>query len=88
MAESIQRILTRWALNGQHPETPEQIIEWLETAANVWNQHPTPFEWGGKRAARRQRSRLRQQQHRLGGSQACTQIPLSQSPSNGDGHDK
>jgi hypothetical protein len=59
MSESMQRILKRRALNWQHPETPEQIIEWLETAANVWNQHPTPLEWGGKRAARRQRSRLR-----------------------------
>jgi hypothetical protein len=52
--------------------TPQQIIERLETAAQVWNQHPTPFEWGGKRAARRQRARLRQPQHRLGGSGAFT----------------
>jgi hypothetical protein len=88
MAESMQRILERRALNGQHPETPEQIIEWLETAALVWNQHPTPFEWGGKRAARRQRSRLRHQQHRLAGSQACTQIPLPHSQKNGDVHAK
>lgn len=84
MAESMQRILKRRALNGQHPETPEQIIEWLETTANVWNQQPTPFEWGGRRAARRQRARLRQQQHRLGGSQACTQILLSTPSNNGD----
>jgi hypothetical protein len=83
MAESMQRILTRRALNGQHPQTPEQITEWLETTAKVWNQHPTSFEWGGRRAARRQRSRLRQQQHRLGGSQACTQIPLPYPSSNG-----
>lgn len=73
MAESIQRILKRRALDGQHPETPQQIIDRLETAAQVWNQAPTPFEWGGKRAARRQRARLRQQQHRLGGSGAYTQ---------------
>ena len=26
MAESIQRILKRRALSGQHPETPEEII--------------------------------------------------------------
>ena len=45
----------------------------FETAAEVWNQHPTPFEWGGKRAARRQRARARQQGHRLGGSGAVTQ---------------
>lgn len=72
MAESMQRILKRRALDGQHPETPQQIIERLETAAQVWNQQPTPFEWGGKRSARRQRARLRQQQHRLGGSGAFT----------------
>lgn len=72
MAESMQRILKRRALDGQHPETPQQIIERLETAAQVWNQHPTPFEWGGKRAARRQRARWRQPQHRLGGSGAFT----------------
>jgi DDE superfamily endonuclease len=72
MAESMQRILKRRALDGQHPETPQQIIERLETAAQVWNQHPTPFEWGGKRAARRQRARWRQAQHRLGGSGAFT----------------
>lgn len=88
MAESIQRILERRALNGQHPDTPEQIIDWLETAARVWNQHPTPFEWGGKRAARRLRARSRRHQHRLGGSQACTEMPLSRSLSNGDVHAK
>jgi hypothetical protein len=76
MAESMQRILTRRALNGQHPDTPGQIIEWLETSAEVWNQHPTPFEWGGKRFARRQRARLRLQQHRLSSSGACTRLPL------------
>jgi hypothetical protein len=74
MAESVQRILKRRALDGQHPETPQQIIDRLETAAQVWNQHSTPFEWGGKRAARRQRARLRQQQHRLGGSGACINL--------------
>ena len=73
MAESIQRILKRRALDGQHPQTAQQIIERLETVAHIWNQQPTPFEWGGTRAARRQRARLRQQQHRLGGSGACTQ---------------
>jgi hypothetical protein len=66
MAESRQRILKRRALDGQHPETPQQIIERFEIAAQIWNQHPTPFEWGGKRAARRQG-------HRLGGSGASTQ---------------
>ncbi|BAY59207.1 hypothetical protein NIES2135_60840 (plasmid) [Leptolyngbya boryana NIES-2135] len=89
MAESIQRILKRRALDGQHPQSPQQIIERLETVAQVWNQHPTPFEWGGKRAARRQRARLRRQQYRLGGSGACTQ-KMNDSPAvaNGDIHAK
>lgn len=71
MAESIQRILKRRALDGQHPKTPQQIIERFETVARVWNQHPTTFQWGGKRAARRQRARSKR--HRLGGSGAVTQ---------------
>jgi hypothetical protein len=33
MAESIQRVLTRRALSGQHPKTPQEIIHWLEAAA-------------------------------------------------------
>ncbi len=69
MAESIQRIIIRRALDGQNPETPEQIIAWLEAVARGWNNDPTPFEWGGARAARRQRSRIRR--HALGGSGAC-----------------
>jgi len=73
MAESIQRILKRRALDGQHPDTPQHIMDRFETAAEVWNQHPTPFEWGGKRAARRQRARARRQGHRVGGSGAMTQ---------------
>ena len=40
-AESVQRILKRRALDGQHPETPQQIIDRLEVAAQVWNQHST-----------------------------------------------
>ncbi|WP_309572528.1 transposase [Deinococcus sp.] len=70
MAESIQRILVRRALSGHHPSSAVQIIEWLEASARGWNQAPTPFAWGGKRRARRQRARARQ--HRLGGSGACT----------------
>ncbi len=68
MAESIQRILVRRALSGQNPQAPEQIIAWLEAVASVWNQNPTPFEWGGTRAARRERSR--QRRSALGGSGA------------------
>jgi hypothetical protein len=74
MAESMQRILVQRALNGQQPETPEQIISLLERVAQGWNLDPTPFEWGGKRAARRQRSRLRR--YALGGSGACVRRPI------------
>jgi len=76
MAESIQRIVGRRALEGQTPETPQQIMEALEATAKGWNREPTPFVWGGKRAARRQRSR--QRRHALGGSGACTQRPVRQ----------
>jgi hypothetical protein len=74
MAESIQRILKRRALSGHHPTTPAQIIEWLEATARGWNRAPTPFIWGGKRAARRTRSRERR--HAQGGSGACTRRPI------------
>ena len=70
MAESIQRILVRRALAGHHPTSAGQVIEWLEASARGWNSHPTPFVWGGKRRARRQRSRARR--HPLGGSGAYT----------------
>lgn len=70
MAESIQRILVRRALAGQCPTNPTQIIEWLEATARGWNTHPTPFVWGGKRRARRQRASARS--HPLGGSGATT----------------
>ncbi len=74
MTESIQRILARRALSGEHPRQPEQIIEWLEAAARGWNRNPTPFEWGGHRARRRVRARDRR--HALGGSGACTRTPI------------
>lgn len=74
MTESIQRILKRRALAGQHPTTPEEIIAWLEAVAQAWNRNPTPFEWGGKRATRRARSR--QRRHAVGGSAACTRRPV------------
>jgi transposase len=67
MAESIQRIIVRRALDGQHPQTPTEIITWLEETVTGWNRHPTPFVWGGKRKQRRERARLR----RLGGSGAA-----------------
>jgi len=66
MAESVQRIISRRALAGQHPETPQEIIGWLEETVAGWNTTPTPFVWGGKRHARRERA----QQRRIGGSAA------------------
>jgi hypothetical protein len=77
MAESLQRILKRRALEGQEPSSPEQIIAWLEAVAEHWDRSPTPFEWGGKRAVRRRRQRDRR--HRLGGSGACTRRPIRRS---------
>jgi transposase len=74
MAESIQRIIERRALAGQHPQSPAEIIEWLEAATRGLNRQPTPFIWGGKRAARRSRSR--QRRYALGGSGACTYRPI------------
>jgi DDE superfamily endonuclease len=74
MAESLQRILKRRALDGQYPTDTDQIIAWFEAVARHWDVAPTPFAWGGKRAARRQRQRERR--HRVGGSGACTRIPL------------
>jgi hypothetical protein len=74
MAESIQRILAGRALAGQHPESPEQLIQWLEAVARGWNVAPTPFVWGGKRALRRQQARERR--YHLGDSGAVTHQPV------------
>jgi hypothetical protein len=73
-AESIQRILVDRALAGQHPESPAQLIEWLEAVARGWNAHPNPFIWGGKRALRRQRARERR--YILSGSGATSYRPI------------
>ncbi len=78
MVESVQRIIVRRALAGEHAESVEELIEWLGAAARGWNQEPTPFEWGGKRAARRERARGRR--HRLGGSGAWTRRPIRRRP--------
>ena len=79
MAESIQRILVRRALAGQAPGSPDDIIDWLEATARGWNADPTPFEWGGKRQLRRERSRQRHRQT-LGGSGACARRPFHRRP--------
>jgi hypothetical protein len=75
MAESVQRIIVRRALAGQHPQSAAEVMEWLEASARGWNAAPTPFEWGGRRRARRQRARARR--HALGGSGACTRRPIA-----------
>ena len=74
MAESIQRVLKRRALEGQHPQAPEEIIDWLEATAQGWNLDPTPFVWSGKRTARRERAAYRR--YCIGGSGARTHQPL------------
>ena len=74
MAESMQRILKRRALAGEHPTTPQAIIAGLEATARAWNRAPTPFAWGGKRAARRERAR--QRRHAAGGSGARAMRPI------------
>ena len=75
MAESIQRILKRRALSGQHPRSPVEIGTWFQQTARAWNRQPTPFLWNGKR---RQRRRKRPGDgHAIGGSGAHTRHPVS-----------
>src|SRR3954454_22916218 len=74
MAESLQRILKRRALDGQYPTDAAQIIAWFEAAARHWDAAPTPFVWGGEQSARRRRQRERR--HHLGGSGACSRDPV------------
>jgi len=74
LAESIQRIVVRRALAGQHPESTDDLSGWLAATVRGWNTAPTPFEWGGKRAARRERAWTRR--HALGGSGGCTRRPI------------
>jgi DDE superfamily endonuclease/Homeodomain-like domain len=70
MAESVQRIIVRRALAGQHPHDTTTLKQWLQDTVAGWNRAPTPFIWGGKRQARRDRAYARR--HRLGGSGATT----------------
>ena len=74
LAESVQRILVRRALDGQHPTSAQEVMTGLADQVAGWNAAPTPFAWGGKRAARRQRARERR--HRLGGSGGDTRRPI------------
>jgi hypothetical protein len=64
MAESLQRIVCGRALSGQHPQSQDDLLTWLDDAVASWNAAPTPFDWGGKRQERRQRAHARH----LGGS--------------------
>ena len=59
LAESIQRIVVRRALEGHHPQSQDELIAWLDDTVAGWNAHPTPFTWHGKRYERRQRARRR-----------------------------
>lgn len=74
MAESIQRILKRRALDGFHPHAVQTIIDRLEAVARGWNADPTPFIWNGKRRTRRDRAR--QRLHAVSGSGAATSRPI------------
>jgi len=76
MAESIQRIITRRALVGAHPQSSQQVIDLLDATVRSWNLCPTPFIWGGKRLARRERARVRRRECRLGGSGAVVRRSL------------
>jgi hypothetical protein len=80
MAESIERVLKRRALDGQHPHSPEEIGDWFEQTARGWNEQPTPFVWNGKR--RQRRRSYGDRAHRLGGSGACTYRPLPRNRAN------
>jgi len=75
MAESVQRILIRRALSGQHPQSASDLRAWLEAVVRGWNRAPTPFAWGGKRAERRRRARERR--HGVGGSGAYAHRPIA-----------
>jgi hypothetical protein len=75
MAESVQRIIIRRALSGQHYQSAEELMDALKSAVCGWNANPTPFIWGGKRKERRIRTKERR--HALGGSAAYSRRPLT-----------
>jgi hypothetical protein len=74
LAESVQRIIVRRALAGHSPRSAQEVMAWLAAEVAGWNAAPTPFVWGGPRAARRQRARERR--HALGGSGGYTHRPI------------
>jgi len=67
MAEAVQRSIIRRALSAQHPQTAQQVIDWLEQTVKGWNKKPTPFVWNGNDADDANGHALR----RLGGSGAA-----------------
>jgi hypothetical protein len=86
LAESIQRVLKRRALDGQHPQTTGEIMAWFEAVARQWNKDPTPFRWGGRRKCRRDRQRERR--HRIGGSGGYTRRPVPRRRPPSYGHER
>jgi hypothetical protein len=74
MAESLQRIIIRRAITGQHYPGAKELMDALRLASIGWNADPTPFVWGGKRRERRRRARERR--YTLGGSRAYSHRPL------------
>jgi hypothetical protein len=74
MAESVQRIIVRRVIPGQHYHSACALMDALRSASRWWNANPTPFVWGGRRKERRLRARDRR--HALGGSGACSHKPL------------
>jgi hypothetical protein len=75
MAEAIQRILIRRALDGQHYQSATALMAALTAVVQGWNRAPTPFHWGGKRRERRRRAKERR--HALGGARVYTRRPIS-----------
>jgi len=75
MAESVQRIIIRRAISGQHYQSAGALMDALSSASRWWNANPTPFVWGGKRKERRRRARERH--YALGGSGACATRPVT-----------
>lgn len=73
MAESVQRLLKRRALDGTYPRSTDVIIHAFEAVAAHWNTLPNSFIWAGKRKARRDRAALKR--HRLGASGAAAVRP-------------
>src|SRR5258707_15074196 len=70
MAESVQRMLIRRALEGHHVYDVEILKDWRSSTIEGWNRHRTPFIWGGKRHARRDLAYARR--HRRGAPELPT----------------